>query len=156
MTLESNTGLNVYSNYGKRNTGGTVGLEQVDNSTQRLSIAFTGESVNSAFTSPLYVPRGAKFIRAVLRVDEVFVVSAAGTLAFGGTIPGTNGIVLTEAELETVGTKTPTSTGAGTWAQASTTGTTASERVAKAITGTIGSTSGKATLILEYVFKTKV
>lgn len=156
MTLESNTGLNVYSNYGKRNTGGTVGLEQVDNSTQRLSIAFTGESVNSAFTSALYVPRGAKFIRAVLRVDEVFVVSAAGTLAFGGTIPGTNGIVLTEAELETVGTKTPTSTGAGTWAQASTTGTTASERVAKAITGTIGSTSGKATLILEYVFKTKV
>lgn len=156
MTLEANTGLGVYSNYGKRNSGGTVGMEQVDNSTQRLSIAFTGESVNSAFNSPVYVPRGAKFIRAILRVDEVFVVSAAGTLAFGGTVPGTNGIVLTEAELEAVGTKTPTSTGTGTWAQSSATGTTAAEKVAKVITGTVGATSGKATLILEYVFKTKV
>lgn len=156
MSFENKTGLNVFSSYGKRSTGGTVGSETTDGSTREYSIAFTGESLNSDFLPPVTLPKGAKFKSAILRVDEAFAVSASGTVTFGGTVPGTNGIVLTEAELEAVGTKTPASTGAGTWAVGSATGTTAAEKITKAISGTVTATQGKATLILTFVNKTKV
>lgn len=160
MGFENSAGLNVNNFYGKRDTGGSVGVEQSDDSVHQLSISFTGASLASSYLPPVYVPKGALFKRAILRVDEAFVVTGTSpTLIFGGTAPATNGIVLTEAELENVGTKTPASTGAGTWAQGSSTGTTASERVTKALGGTspvIAATSGKATLILEFFFKTKV
>lgn len=156
MSFENLTGLGVYSSYGKRSTGGTVGSETTDTSTRDYSIAFTGESLNSGFLPPVTLPKGAKFVKAVLRVDEAFVVSAAGTVTFGGTAPGTNGIVLTETELENIGTKTPASTGAGTWAVASATGTTAAEKITKSISGTVTATQGKGTLILTFINKTKV
>ena len=160
MGFENSAGLNVNNFYGKRDTGGTVGVEQSDDSVHQLSISFTGASLASSYLPPVYVPKGALFKRAVLRVDEAFnVTGTSPTLIFGGTAPATNGIVLTEAELEAIGTKTPASTGAGTWAQGSATGTTASERVTKTLGGTspvIATNVGKATLTLEFFHKTKV
>lgn len=156
MSFENSTGLGVYSSYGKRNTGGTVGSETTDGSTRDYSIAFTGESLNSGFLPGVSLPKGSKLKGAILRVDEAFSVSTGGSVTFGGTVPGTNGIVLTEAELEAVGTKTPASTGTGTWATSSATGTTAAQFINKAISGTVTSTQGKATLILTFVNKTKV
>lgn len=160
MAYENSAGINVFNQYGPRDTGGSVGVEQSSDSIHQLSIAFTGQSLASNFLPRVVVPQGAQFKRAILRIDEAFVVTGTSpTLIFGGTAPGTNGIVLTEAELEAVGTKTPASTGTGTWAQSSATGTTAAEAVTKTLGGTspvIASTSGKGTLILEYINKTKV
>jgi len=156
MAYENTAGLSVNNQYGARNTGGAVGTEHTQDSIWQLEYNLTGEMLNSTYIPPQFMPRGAKVLRAFLRVDEVFVVSAAGTVAIGGTAPGTNGVVLTEAQLENLGTKDVSSVAVGTWATASTTGTTASERVAKAITGTVAATSGKATLIVEYFYKTKV
>lgn len=156
MSFENKTGLNVFSSYGTRTTGGSVGVETSDTSTRNYSVAFTGESLNSGFLPPVVIPRGSRLIRAILRVDEAFAVTTGGSVTFGGTVPGTNGIVLTEAELEAVGTKAPASTGAGTWSTSSATGTTAAERVTRAISGTVTATQGKATLILTFVNKTKV
>lgn len=160
MGFENSAGIGVYNNYGARDTGGSIGVERSQDSIHNLSIAFTGASLASGFLPPVVVPKGAQFKRAVLRVDEAFVVTGTSpTLIFGGTAPATNGIVLTEAELEAVGTKTVTSTGTGTWAQSSATGTTAAEKVTKALGGTtpaIAATSGKATLTLEFYNKTKV
>lgn len=156
MSFENSTGLGVYSSYGKRNTGGTVGSETSDGSRRDYSISFTGESLNSGFLPGVSLPKGSKLNGAILRVDEAFAVSAGGTVTFGGTVPGTNGIVLTKAELEAVGTKTPASSGAGTWATNSATGTTAAQFINKAVTGTVTATQGKATLILTFVNKTKV
>lgn len=160
MSFENLTGLNVFTSYGKRSTGGTVGSEATDTSTRDYSIAFTGESINSGFLPPVTLPKGSKLVKAVLRVDEAFSITGTSpTVIFGGAAPATNGIVLTEAELENVGTKTPASTGAGTWAVASTTGTTAAEKITKALGGTspvVSATQGKATLILTFINKTKV
>jgi hypothetical protein len=160
MPFENTAGLNVSNFYGARETGGSVGVERSQDSIQQLSIAFTGASINSAFLPPVVIPRGAQFKRAILRVDEAFnLTGTSPTIIFGGTAPGTNGIVLSEAELEAIGTKTPASTGTGTWAQSSATGTTAAERVTRTIGGTspvVSPTVGKATLTLEYVYKTKV
>jgi hypothetical protein len=160
MPFENTAGLGVNNQYGARNTGGTVGTEQTTDSIWQASFAFTAESLASGFLPPMTVPRGAHFLRFILRVDEVFTLTGTTpTVIFGGTAPATNGVVLTAAELGTVGTKIPASTGTGTWAVASTTGTTATEKVTKALGGTtpaVTQGAGKATLIAEYVFKTKV
>lgn len=151
MSFEATSGLGVSNHYGTRTTGGTVGTTHTKTVSKQLKIKFTGESINSAFLPDVVIPQGARFIRYTLRVDEAFAVSAAGTLTFGGTVPGTNGVVLTEAELEAVGTKAPASAGAGTWSTSSSTGTTAAELVTRSISGTITATQGKATLIAEYI-----
>ncbi len=156
MGYESNTGLGVFNQYGPRDTGGAIGAERSSNSVQTMSIDLTGDMLNSTYMPAVYVPKGAKIVKGTLRVDEAFVVSAAGTVAIGGTAPGTNGFVLTEAQLEAVGTKDVSSVAIGTWATSSAVGTSASQRVAKAITGTVTAGSGKGTLIVEYVHKTKV
>lgn len=159
MSFENSAGINVYNHYGIRTTGGSVGCEQVDNSVSFLSITFTGESLNNAFLPPVYVPKGAHVKSYRLHVDEAFAISGTSpTVIFGGTAPATNGVVLTEAELEATGTKVPASTGAGTWATNSATGTTASEKVAKALGGTspvVSATQGKATLVVEYFYKNR-
>lgn len=156
MAYENSAGLGVTNQYGARNTGGSVGSERSTGSIQTLSINLTGEMLNSGYVAPTYVPKGAKVVKAVLRVDEVFVVSTSGTVAVGGTAPGTNGVVLTEAKLEALGTSDVSSLAVGTWATSSTTGTSASQKVTTAITGTVAATSGKATLVVEYFYKTKV
>lgn len=160
MPFSNTHGLGVFAQYGKRETGGTVGSESTDTSTRDYSITFTGESLNSGFLPPVTLPKGAKFVKAILRVDEAFSVTGTSpTVIFGGTAPGTNGIVLSEAELEAVGTKTPSSTGTGTWAVGSATGTTAAEKITKTLGGTtpaVAATQGKATLVLTFINKTKV
>jgi hypothetical protein len=156
MGYEANTGLGVSNHYGARVSGNAIGVETADGGVQVLKVQFTGASLNETFMPEVSVPKGALFTRYRLRVDEAFAVSAAGTVTFGGTVPGTNGVVLTETELENIGTKTPASAGAGTWATTSSTGTTAAELVTKSISGTVTATQGKATLFAEYVMVTKV
>lgn len=156
MGYENTAGLGVTNQYGVRNTGGAVGLEHGENSTHVLTVNLTGEMLNSAYVAPMKMPKGALVRRATLRVDEVFVVSALGTVAIGGTAPGTDGVVLTEAKLEALGTSDVSSLAVGTWATASATGPLTAQTIAKAITGTVGATSGKGTLTVEYYYKTKV
>ena len=159
MPFENTAGIAVSNFYGARSTGNSVGVETSDSSQHRLSISLTGEMLNGSFIPPVNVPKGARFINAILRVDEAFDLSgttptvrvgAAGSVA-------TNGVVLTEAELENVGTKAPASTGAGTWSFSSATGTTADAKVAFDMGGTTPTATrvGKATLILTYINKTK-
>lgn len=156
MAYENSAGLNVYNQYGSRQTGGTLGTEKSIDSVRTVVMDLTGEMLNSGYTPVMYMPKGAKVIKAILRVDDVFVVSAAGTVAIGGTAPGTDGVVLTEAKLEALGTSDVSTLAVGTWATASATGPLTSQKVTKLITGTVGATSGKGTLVVEYFFKTLV
>lgn len=156
MTYANQAGLGVNNVYGSRNTGGAIGLEHGYNSTNVLSFNLTGEMLNSTYMPPVVFPKGAIVRRAILRVDEAFVVSASGTVAIGGTAPGTNGVVLTEAKLEAVGTSDVSALAVGTWATNSATGPTTSQLITKSITGTVGATAGKGTLTVEYYYKTKV
>jgi hypothetical protein len=160
MAFENSAGLGVNNQYGPRDTGGTVGVETDKDSVHTMSVAFTARSLNETFMSPFVLPRGAKILRYLLRVDEVFTMTGTTpSLNIGGTASATNGVSIAAAELAAVGTKAPASTGVGTWALASVTGTTAAERVTKSLGGTtpaVTGTAGKATLIVEYLFKTKV
>lgn len=159
MPFENSAGIAVSNFYGARATGGSVGVETSDISQHRLNISLTGDMLNGTFIPPVTVPKGARFLSALLRVDEAFDlggtsptvrIGAAGSVA-------TNGVVLTEAELEAVGTKIPASAGAGTWSFTSATGTTADAKVAFDMGGTTPTAArvGKATLILTFANKTK-
>lgn len=160
MTFANQAGLGVSNHYGARSTGGSVGVEDVDGASFVLSVNLTGDMLNGTYVPPVVVPKGALFRRAVLRVDEAFVIGGTSpTVRIGasGSV-STNGIVLTEAELENVGTKVPASTGAGTWAVGSSTGTTAAARVAFDMGGTSPTATagtGKAVLVLEFFNKAK-
>ena len=160
MPFANQAGLGVNNYYGARNTGGTVGVEDADGATFTLSVNLTGDMLNGTYVPPVVVPKGALFRRAVLRVDEAFVIGGTSpTVRIGasGSV-GTNGIVLTEAELEAVGSKVPASTGAGTWAVGSSTGTTAAAKVAFDMGGTSPTATagtGKAVLVLEFFNKAK-
>lgn len=153
MAYENSAGLGVSNQYNARNTGGAVGVEHSTNSIQTLTYDLTGEMLNSPFVPPVVVPKGAKVIKVLLVVDQVFDVSAGGTVAVGGTAPATNGVVLTEAQLEGLGSKDITGSAVGTWSAGSTTGTLTAQRVAKAITGTVNANVGRASLVVEYFNK---
>ncbi len=164
MGYENTAGIGVNNHYGVRTTGGGVGVETSDNSVHLLRIDLTGDSINDAvagFVPPVVIPKGALFKSARLRVDEAFnLTGTTPTVQIGsaGSV-ATNGFVLSETELENVGTKVPASAGAGTWSTTSTTGLTAAAKVAFALGGTtpaVARGSGKATLILEFVNVTKV
>lgn len=166
MAYENSAGLSVNNVYGARQTGGAVGVEHGYGANWVLKIDLTGEMINEfvsagGYVPPVVIPKGANFNKATLRVDEAFVVTGttpALSVGANGTV-GTNYISLSEAELEAIGTKELASSGAGTWAFNSATGTTAAAKVAFALTGTtpaVDATVGKGTLILEYTFNTKV
>ena len=160
MPFENSAGIGVSNYYGKRDTGGTIGLEKSIDSSHQLSISFTGDTLNQTFLPPVYAPKGMHFLRAVLRVDEAFTLGGTSpTVIFGGTAPATDGIVLTQAELQSIGTKVPASTGTGTWAVGSATGPLTAQKITKALGGTTPTVTagvGKATLTIEFVNKTKV
>ena len=164
MGFENKAGLGVNNQYGARDTGGAVGLEHSYGSKWFVDIDLTGQSIADAiagFIPPVVIPKGALFKAATLRVDEAFTTGGTSPVVNIGAVaaPGTNGITVTGAELGTVGTKVPASTGNGTWAQSSTTGTASASKIGIALGGTSPTVTagvGKASLILEYVFKTKV
>jgi hypothetical protein len=156
MPFENSAGIGVNNHYGTRNTGYSIGVESTSGGSQTLTVHLTGESLNNGFMPPVFVPKGALITSAVLVVDEAFAVSTGGTVAIGGTAPATNGVVLTEAKLEAVGASDVSALAVGTWATNSATGTTAAQRVSKAVTGTVTSTVGKAQLVITFVNRDKV
>lgn len=153
--FESSAGINVSNYYGARDTGGTIGVEHGQNSVVRLSIDFTGASLNDGFAPPVSIPKYAHFLsNPVLTVHEAFVVTGdTPTILIGaaGSV-ATNGFILTETELETVGTKKIANDGEGTWDIAHASGTAAAALVAFEFEGDAAVTNaGRATLVMEYV-----
>jgi hypothetical protein len=161
MPFENSAGIGVSNFYGPRDTGGSVGVEQSSDGIHQLSLELTDATLaNIGTLGPKYkMLAGAHILRAFLRVDEAFTLTGTTPgLVVGGAAPATNGIAITAAELAAVGTKIPASTGTGTWAANSATGTTATETVTSALTGTTPAVTlgaGRATLMVEFVYKNR-
>lgn len=157
MGYDNGSALGVFNHYGVRETGGAVGQERLTNTTYIVRIDLTGQSIAdviAGFMPPVYIPKYANFVSAMLQVDEAFVVTGTTpTLLVGatGSVP-TNGFIITETELETVGLKALADTGQGTWAIGHASGTAAAAKIDIEFEGdaAIATTSGKGTLILEY------
>lgn len=153
MSFENSTGLNVFTSYGKRGTGGSAGSETTDGSTRAYSFTLTGASLNTAFIPNVVLPKGSRLLSAVIVVDEAFIATGGVGLAITGQGADSQGI--TEAEIEAVGTKALGTAAAGNWAPASVTGTSAASKFSLLKAGTFDPTKGKATVILTFFNKSK-
>lgn len=155
MSYENSSGRSVFTQYGTRNTGISIGTDHTYGAKHELTVELTAlELQNSGgFLPPFVVPKGARFIRATLSIHSP--ITTTTTVNVGGTAPGTNGIPLTTGNLGNAANTVIdlSSSLAGTWATNAAVGTTAAEKVTYSGGGTITRDGGKATLTLEYVYK---
>ena len=119
MSYENSAGLGVKNFYGARGLDeGVIGGIPTYGSTNELTFDISGKSINDNvdFLKSL-LPAGALVTHAVAEVKEVFVVTGTTPTLHIGTDGSeeTNGIALSEAQLETLGTYELT-TFDGTWA----------------------------------------
>ena len=149
MAFEGNTGLQVATQYGVRDTGVSVGVEHSKDAKHQLSFELTGRGIREGFLPPLVVPKGAVFLKASVYVDEAFVGLTSMNLGEGNAA-GTNGLVLLATDLA-AGGRDLTAKLAGTWvagvAQAK------ASRIGMTSVGTVDPTKGRASIVLEYVYK---
>lgn len=152
-TFEATSGLQVVNHYGARDTGGSVGVERTTKSLNVFSVELTGTSLQSEFLPPFVMPEKAKITRAWVTVDEAF--SGLTSVSIGqGNDEATNGITLLAADLA-VGARDVSSKLTGTWATAVGAATTDAYRTGIAVTGTVSPLQGRASITIEYVYKTR-
>ncbi len=119
MSYESNTGLGVTNHYGPRQTGNTTGVVGTEGREVELSIDINPDVVTNG--GPLLVdfkiPKGAVINAAYVDITEAFVLGGTAPTILVGTDASevTNGLVVSEAQAEAVGTYNVTSTLVGTW-----------------------------------------
>ena len=145
----------VHNHYGPREVKGSVGIMNTEGAMNELVVDLDGAMV-SAEEFPLQapiIPAGSRITDAYLEVSEAFVLGGTTPVIEVGTATSeaTNGVSVTEAQAEAVGTYDLTAALAGTWA--GTTGLVAATTVGIDLGGTspTSTSAGKARLVVRYV-----
>lgn len=149
MAFEGNTGLQVATQYGARDTGNTIGVEHSQDGRHQLSVELTAKGLIEGFTAPIVLPKGAIIEKAHVYVDQAFTGLTNVSIGVGGA-EATNGITLLAADLA-VGGKDVTSKLTGTWVAGTATTVATNVRVAK--TGTPTGGVGRASVVITYLYK---
>lgn len=151
------TSLGVpHNTFGPRDSGGSTGVLKVEGAIEQLRLEVTGDDINDLLEPlvPTYLPAGATIRDVYWDTAEVFVVTGTNpTLLIGtDTSEVTNGLVVSEAVMESTNTARLTGTLTGTWAV--NTPLQARTKIGFAIGGT-GSPaiarSGRGYLTIEYI-----
>tara|TARA_R110000851_G_scaffold258264_1_gene410700 strand:- start:14370 stop:14870 length:501 start_codon:yes stop_codon:yes gene_type:complete len=143
----------VSNHFGPRKVGKGQGTTTTEGFMNELTLDLDGELVgNEVF--PLLAPQlpaGALIDDVYLEVSEAFVVGGTSPVLDVGTATteATNGVTITESQLEVVGVTNLTSALAGTW----TNSLTAVTNVGLALGGTSPTVTdaGKARLVIRYI-----
>lgn len=143
----------VHNHYGAREVGKGQGTTSTEGFINELTLDIDGELVgNEDF--PLLAPQlpaGAKIDAVFLEVSEVFVLGGTTPVLEVGTAgtEATNGVTITEAELEAVGVYDVTSALSGTWLA----GLAAVTNLGLALGGTTPTVTdaGKARIVIRYI-----
>lgn len=137
---------------GERETGRTQGDIKTEGLNQEKVIELTGEVLSDLILQKVYVEAGARFVKATLVVDEAFDLAASSVVEVGEDgAEATNGVSLTEANLESTGIVDVTSGLAGEWAAASVVPHYQDIGIAFSAGSVADASVGKARLILEYL-----
>lgn len=145
-----------HNTFGPRDSGGSTGVEKVEGSIEQLRLELTGDDINDLLEPlvPTYLPAGSLIRDVWWNTQTVFVVTGTNPTLLVGTDTSevTNGLVVSETVMETLGTARLTGTLTGTWAV--NTPLAARTKIGLAIGGT-GSPaiarSGRGYLTIEYV-----
>lgn len=147
----------VSNHYGPRTTGKSNGVIGTEGAMNELTLHLDGKVVSdeefALYVKP-FLPAYCRIEDVYLEVEEVFVLGGTSPVVNVGTDGSetTNGIEITESQLETVGVYDLTSTLAGTWAAAG--GITAETTLGIVMDGTSPTsdeTAGKAKVVIRYV-----
>jgi len=151
MGYEANTGLGVNNHYGTRETGNGIGVIKTEGAYNELSVDITGDMLNNTFRPAMVIPAGSLIVSAFVDVSEVFVLGGTSPVIEVGTAGSevTNGVSVTEAQAEAVGTVDITAALAGTWAASLAAATTVG--VAMSGTSPTSTSAGKAKVIVRYI-----
>jgi len=152
MSYENSAGLNVHNHYGQRPIGGGAGHIKTEGAYKELTVDITGESLNSTFLPTIVIPAGALPVSAFVDVSEVFVLGGTTPAIEVGTSGSevTNGVTVTEAQAEAVGTVDITAAFAGTWGASLAAATTVGVALS-GTTPTATATAGKAKVVVRYI-----
>lgn len=148
--LDNTRGVSVQ--YGVRETGRAIGDLQSGGGRIRKAFDITGQLLNDGIHGLVKLPAGALIEKAYIEVDEAFVLGGTTPTILVGTEASevTNGLVVSEAQAEAVGTYDVSSTLTGTWGSA----LSAATEVSVALGGTLPTASasaGKGRVVIEYV-----
>ena len=143
----------VAQNYGGRTPGRSVGIVGTEGSKNEAVFNLTGQLLSDGIVLPFAIPSGATFTGvAKLIVSEAFDLAASSVVEVGQKgSEATNGVSLTEANLESTGVKDVAAALAGQWDE---NGQLSSDHTVDIVfsAGSVAdATVGKATLILEYI-----
>jgi hypothetical protein len=145
--------VSVVNNFfGQRQTGKTAGIMNTEGALNELVIDID-RAVLAAGTFPLTapaLPAGAKVIRALVEVQEVFILGGTTPAIKIGTktTEATNGLTITEAQAEALGVYDVTASLAGTWLAGLAARTTLG--IALSGTGPTNGATGKARVVVQY------
>lgn len=141
----------VHNFFGPRKGGSTVGVYETDGLIRELSVDIDGDMLGKAAFQLITpkLPKGAMIRQVLATVSEAFVLGASTTIRIGtsGT-EATNGISITEAQGEALGTYNLNGTLAGTWAAPLAAGVTVGIALSGGTTTT--TTAGKARVVIRY------
>jgi hypothetical protein len=118
MTVETGAIRGVRTVYGTRETGNAVGVIGTEGISNELTVDVTGSSLNDLNIATVVIPAGAILTAAYFETTEVFVLGGTTPALEVGTATSeaTNGVTVTEAQLEAVGADDITAALSGTWA----------------------------------------
>lgn len=151
MAYEGNTGLQVAAQYGARDTGISVGVETTKTAFNILSIELTSQGLKDKFLPPLVMPKNAQIKRAFITVNAALTGVTGLSIGRGGGA-ATDGITLVAADFA-VGSRDLTAKLTGEWAPTS--ATTTANNIGIVVTGAPTTETGRASLVIEYVYKTR-
>lgn len=120
----TNVTTQVHTEYGVRVTGGNAGPLLTDGSTQNLIFDITGDTFSTIgeqlSLAATFIPAGAVIRRAVAQVTTAFTLTGTTPKFNLGTFgtEATNGVSLTQAQVQALGFYDITATQTGTWAAA--------------------------------------
>lgn len=144
--------LGVSQVFGPAFTGGAAGSFDTDGARREYVINLTGDVLSHKILSPVKIAKGSVVTKAYLRVTEAFNLATSSVVKVGTKgSEATNGVSLTEAQLEATGYVDVTATLAGTWGSTAALAADTTLGVTFSAGSVTDKTVGKAVLVLEVI-----
>ena len=152
MSLEQTPLRGVVDNYGGRTVGRAAGLIGTEGAKNELTFHLNGELLDDGLLIQTHVPSGATFLSAQLIVSEAFDLAGSSVVEIGEKgAEATNGVSVTEANLESTGVTDVSAALAGEWDVGSQLPHSQEVDIVFSAGSVADTAVGKATLILEYI-----
>lgn len=152
MTVKKETDAirGTSSVYGQMSTGRAFGVVNTEGAKVEYRLDLTGQMLSDLVILDAVIPAGTAVLKAVIDVEEVFVLAGSSVVEVGTDgSEATNGVSITEANLESTGRTDITSALAGTFDAEAKLAADTTLGIAFSAGSVTTASAGKARLLLE-------